>query len=162
MGMTEELERLISVIARRRPLRAGADASRLVQRADSAARQMYTNHHERKGIAFQVQRLAFPGLQAMDAQIARIAPGKSNERQRHAHESICVVLEGEGRVLAGEVWSEIRAGDVFFIARGVEHQTWSSDTGRDLVILAITDFLLTSAVLGDYDRHAIEGRMSCG
>src|SRR5262245_46108088 len=167
--MTEELQRLISYITGRRPLGTGADDSRFVHRADDTAPQMYANRHERLGIEFTVQRLSFPGLQTMDPRIVRIAPGKCNERHRHAHESIFVVLEGEGRVLVGDAWTEIHAGDVAFIPRWIVHQTHNTDAKRELVVLAITAFLRTSAVLGNYGRRtrlkeagedALEGRVS--
>ena len=45
----------------------------------------------------------------------------------------------------------MQAGDLAFVPRWEVHQT--RNTGAtELVILAITDFGLTSAILGNYDR----------
>jgi quercetin dioxygenase-like cupin family protein len=64
-----------------------------------------------------------------------------------------VVLSGEGEVRVGEAWRPLRCGDVAFVPRWIFHQTRNTSTTDELVILAITDFGLTSAVLGDYDRR---------
>jgi hypothetical protein len=77
----------------------------------------------------------------------------ANERHRHAHETLFVVLQGRGEVLLGDAWRVITAGDVAFVPRWIFHQTRNTSYSRDLVVLAITDFGLTSAVLGDYDRR---------
>ena len=89
----------------------------------------------------------------MDPRVLRIAPGCNNEFHKHAHESIFVVLEGDGEVRVGDRWSPMKTGDVAFVPRWIPHQTRNTSRERELVILAITDFGFTSAVLGDYDRR---------
>jgi oxalate decarboxylase/phosphoglucose isomerase-like protein (cupin superfamily) len=83
----------------------------------------------------------------------RIPPGRNNEYHRHAHESLFVVLEGEGEVLIGKRWTPVRAGGIAFVPRSIFHQTRNVSATEDLVVLAITDFGFTSAVLGDYDKR---------
>ncbi|WP_225931584.1 cupin domain-containing protein [Leptolyngbya sp. 7M] len=77
--------------------------------------------------------------------------GKANERHRHAHETLFYILEGSGTVLIDEAAIEVTAGDAVFIPRWCIHQ--SRNTGTDeMVILAVTDFGLTSKLLGNYDQ----------
>ena len=114
---------------------------------------MYVNRNEKLGIDFTVDRLAFPEIQTMDPRLLRIAPGKSNEFHKHAHESIFVVLAGEGEVRIGDAWRPIGKGSVAFVPRWIFHQTRNTSASEALVILAITDFGFTSALLGDYDRR---------
>jgi mannose-6-phosphate isomerase-like protein (cupin superfamily) len=123
-----------------------------VRSATAAGTPMYANRNDRLGIEFAVERLAYPGIQTMDPRIVRIAPGRNNELHRHAHESLFVVMSGAGEVLIGDTRVAIAPGDVAFVPRWVMHQTINLGT-CDLVILAITDFGFTSAVLGDYDRR---------
>jgi oxalate decarboxylase/phosphoglucose isomerase-like protein (cupin superfamily) len=123
-----------------------------VRAAGASGTAMYANQNERLGIDFNVERIAFPGIQTMDARLVRIPQGKSNERHRHAHESIFVILEGRGEVLIGEKRVPVAQGDVAFVPRWLFHQT--TNTGdRELLICALTDFGFTSAVLGDYDKR---------
>jgi len=114
---------------------------------------MYVNRNERLNIDFKVERLSFPHLQTMDPRVLHIAPGKNNELHRHAHESLFVVLRGEGEVRVGEQWSPLRAGSVAFVPRWIFHQTRNTSPHEELVLLAVTDFGFTSALLGDYDKR---------
>jgi mannose-6-phosphate isomerase-like protein (cupin superfamily) len=152
-ALPEALEALIAVTEAKRPL--GADAPPGSWTADALAdgEAMYVNRNERLNIDFKVDRLAFPELQTMDPRVLRIAPGKNNELHKHAHESLFVVLRGEGEVRVGERWSPVKTGEVAFVPRWIFHQTRNTSTTDELVILAITDFGFTSAVLGDYDRR---------
>jgi len=150
---TAELEGVVHRIADRRPLAAGAPAASLVRRAAEPGAPLYGNVNARLGIDFKVERLGFPEIQCMDPRIVRIAAGKCNEHHRHAHESIFVVLEGRGEVSVGAETIAVAAGDIAYVPRWAFHQTRNTDPDRELVILAITDFGLTSAVLGNYDRQ---------
>ena len=89
----------------------------------------------------------------MDPRVVRISPGRNNEQHKHAHESLFVILQGRGEVLVGEQWNPVRKGDVAFVPRWIVHQTKNTSATEELVVLAITDFGFTSAVLGDYDRR---------
>ena len=106
---------------------------------------------DKLGIDFSVEKLGFPGLQTMDPRIVRIAPGKTNELHRHAHESLFVVLEGTAEIQVGEALVEVRPGGVAFVPRWQYHRTRNTGT-EQLVALAVTDFGFCSALLGDYDR----------
>ena len=83
----------------------------------------------------------------------RIAPGACNEKHRHAHESLFVVLEGVAEIQIGDQTLGMERGAVAFVPRWVVHQTRNPSAVQPLVLLAITDFGLTSTVLGDYDSR---------
>jgi hypothetical protein len=111
-----------------------------------------------------VQRLPFEGLQALDPRLIRIPPGACNEKHRHAHESIFVVLEGEAEIQVGSESVRLGRGGIAFAPRWIVHQSRNVCRKRELLLLAITDFGLTSSVLGDYDRQTrlgFQGRDAC-
>jgi mannose-6-phosphate isomerase-like protein (cupin superfamily) len=114
---------------------------------------IYANRNERLGIDFTVARLAYPSSQVLDPRVLRIAPSATNELHKHAHETVFVILKGEGEVRIGDHWSPVRQGHVAFVPRWIFHQTRNTSQTEDLVIIAITDFGMTSALLGDYDRR---------
>jgi quercetin dioxygenase-like cupin family protein len=116
-----------------------------------ASSSHYQNQDRRQGIDFQVFQLPFPQLQVMDPRLVRIAAGCSNEKHRHAHESIFVVLSGSGRIQIGHDTIDLEPGSVACVPRWVVHQSHNRSAEQELVLLAITDFGLTSAVLGNYD-----------
>jgi mannose-6-phosphate isomerase-like protein (cupin superfamily) len=150
---TPALDTLVHVTAAREPLGLDAPDGAFVRSATAPGEAMYANRNDKLNIHFGVERLAFPDIQVMDPRMLRIAPGSNNEFHKHAHESIFVVLEGEGEVRVGDRWSPVKTGDVAFVPRWIPHQTRNTSRAQDLVILAITDFGFTSAVLGDYDRR---------
>jgi quercetin dioxygenase-like cupin family protein len=113
---------------------------------------LYQNVNTALGIDFRVQRLPLVGLQVMDPRLVRIAPGATNECHRHAHESLFVVLGGQGELRLGSERVPLTVGDVTCVPRWVVHQTHNTSSDHDLLLLAITDFGLTSAVLGDDDQ----------
>ena len=149
---SEALDQLVAVARARRPLGVG-EAGPWTRNALAPGHALYANRNPRLNIDFRVERLAFPHAQTMDPRIVRIAPGANNELHLHAHESLFVVLEGRGEVFIGERWNPLSRGDVAFVPRWIFHQTRNTSVKEDLVILAITDFGFTSAVLGDYDRR---------
>ena len=142
---------LIDTARRREPLGTGVEAGRFHADPSVPGEIHYTNTKDRLGIDFSVEKLAFPGLQTMDPRIVRIAPGKTNELHRHAHESIFVVLEGTAEIEVGEARVEVRPGGVAFVPRWQVHRTRNIGP-EQLVCLAVTDFGFCSAILGDYDR----------
>jgi hypothetical protein len=151
--LPDELQGVIARAHSREALGTDPEAGPWVRAGLARGAAMYRNVNERLDIDFEVDRLAFPDLQVMDPRVVRIAPGKRNELHKHAHESLFVVLEGEGEVLVGERLLPVKAGDVAFVPRWIFHQTRNTSTERELVVLAITDFGFTSALLGDYDRR---------
>ena len=111
-AVTPEVLRLVDVVERRAALGAEEPPSAWTRDALAPGNALYANVNERLGIEFTVDRLAFPELQTMDPRVVRIPPGRCNERHRHAHESLFVILEGQGEVLVGAAWSPVRKGDV--------------------------------------------------
>lgn len=111
----------------------------------------YQHLDGRLGIHFQVSKLPFEQLQAMDARLLTIAPGATNEKHRHAHESIFVVLQGEALMDIGGEDLCLVQGDVAYVPRWAVHQTRNLSQDIELRLLAITDFGLTSALIGNYD-----------
>jgi len=152
MTELEALSRLIAVAKSRQPLGAGAPGP-WTRDALAPGNALYANTNERLNIDFRVERLAFPEMQTMDPRIVRIPPDRNNEQHKHAHESLFVILQGRGEVLVGEQWHAVGKGDVAFVPRWIVHQTKNTSATEELVVLAVTDFGFTSAVLGDYDRR---------
>ena len=150
---TAGLEPLLARVRARRGLSAEAPEQGVAATLLEAGGDVYANRNERLGIDFTVQRLAFPEIQVIDPRIVRIQPGANNERHRHAHESLFVVLEGQGEVAVGDARHPVKAGEFAFVPRWYFHQTFNTSENEALVVLAITDFGLTSTVLGDYDRE---------
>lgn len=111
----------------------------------------YQHRRADLGIDFLVEKLSFDRLQVMDARLVSIAPLASNEKHRHAHESIFVVLSGQGELQLGAERLPLLPGSVACVPRWVLHQSHNTGAEEPLVLLAITDFGLTSSVLGDYD-----------
>lgn len=145
------LDDLVDIVKAREPLGEGGNPSALVRHMTTGRSPMYENRHERLGIDFSVCRLAFEDLQTMDPRVVTIAPGCCNELHKHAHESLFVVLEGEAEVRIGSAWHPLQQGQVAFVPRWIFHQTRNASSLEPLVLLAVTDFGFTSAVLGDYD-----------
>jgi len=112
----------------------------------------YGHQDPRQGIDFQVHQLPFSALQVLDPRLVRLPPGACNEKHRHAHESLFVVLEGEAEIRIGTKTVHLGRGGVACAPRWLVHQSHNPSRHEDLLLLAVTDFGLTSAVLGDYDR----------
>jgi mannose-6-phosphate isomerase-like protein (cupin superfamily) len=150
---SDPLSALTAAAVARRPLAAAAPADSFVHSSAAANRPHYANAKASLGIDFSVEKLAFPALQTLDPRIVRIAPGANNEHHRHAHESVFVVVSGRGRVRIGEHTRPVATGDVAFVPRWVFHQTINDSPSEPLVLVAVTDFGFTSALLGDYDQR---------
>ncbi|MFN9630619.1 MAG: cupin domain-containing protein [Cyanobacteriota bacterium] len=114
---------------------------------------LYENKVPRLGINFQVSKFSFEHLQVMDARLVTIAPGAANEKHRHAHESIFLVLQGEGVLHSNGEEIALAPGDLAYVPRWAVHQTHNSSNELPLRMVAITDFGLTSALLGNYDAR---------
>ena len=149
----EALEKLVDVTEAKKPLGLEMHADSWVADALLGGAMMYGNHNDKLNIDFKVNRLTFPEIQTMDPRVLRIAPGKNNEYHKHAHESLFVVLKGVGEVRVGDDWCPVKEGSVAFVPRWIFHQTRNTSATEELVVLAITDFGFTSAVLGDYDKR---------
>jgi mannose-6-phosphate isomerase-like protein (cupin superfamily) len=120
---------------------------------DNRLSGLYENKVDELNIDFTVQILPFP-LEVLDPRIVRIAPGKANELHRHAHETVFIFLEGEGKVVVDQFENSVKPGDFAFIPRWCNHQ--SINTGdTNLVFLAVADFGLTGkSFVGNYLKTA--------
>ncbi|MFZ9282540.1 MAG: cupin domain-containing protein [Prochlorococcaceae cyanobacterium] len=148
-----QLEPLLAAIEQHRVEAPDAAACAFSVSSQQAEDCHYNNCNPRLGIDFQVQKLPFGGLQVMDPRLVVIAPGSCNEKHRHAHESIFVVLSGSAEIQIGQQVTPLEQGEIAYVPRWVVHQSRNRSTSEPLTLLAITDFGLTSAVLGDYDNR---------
>jgi len=153
------LEELLDGVRARPETGAGGPVDGLHWKPGAQGERVYANRNERLGIDFRVERLDFREIAVMDPRVVRIPPGANNERHKHAHESIFVVLQGRGEVSVGDQRHRVEAGEVAFVPRWYFHQTFNVSPDEELVVLASTDFGLTRAVLGDYDERT---RLSTG
>lgn len=121
------------------PLYPGVGEVMLVERDDA------------RRIEFTVERYPCTA-ETLDPRIVRIPPGKTNNLHKHAHETLFCFIEGTGEILVGTTWVPVKPGDAVFAPRWAMHQT--RNTGdSELVLLAITDYYLTSKVyVGKYDK----------
>lgn len=157
--MTPDLQTIVKNIEDRVPLAPGHAASAFHADLVNARRELYRNSNARLGIDFSVDVIAFPGIQAFDPRVVRIAPGCNNELHKHAHESLFVVISGKAEVRIGDEALVLEPGGLAFVPRWAFHQSRNLSADEELMILAITDFGLTKAVLGDYDKRT---RLSAG
>ncbi len=104
-----------------------------------------------RDIEFNVER--FPcTAEVLDPRVVRIPAGKFNNRHKHAHETLLYFVSGSGEILVGETWVKVKPGDAVFSPRWAIHQTHNTGT-EELVLIAITDYYLTSQVyVGKYDK----------
>jgi oxalate decarboxylase/phosphoglucose isomerase-like protein (cupin superfamily) len=152
---------LLEKINDQKSLTSALDAEELVSSLrDSRLSGLYENKVDELNIDFTVQILPFP-LEVLDPRIVRVAPGKANELHRHAHETVFIFLEGEGKVIVDQFENPVAPGDFAFIPRWCNHQ--SINTGEnDLVFLAVADFGLTGkSFVGNYLKTArMKGHLS--
>lgn len=128
---------------------------KLQYRAQDSGDLLYHNQGSagKQTIDFTVERFAVPS-EVLDPRLVCIAPNKTNERHRHAHEAIFLIKEGQGTVWIDREQFDVEVGDIVFVPRWAVHQVKNIGEGT-LVILAITDFGLTSkAFVGNYHKTA--------
>ena len=147
------LQVLVDAVEAKTPLAHDAPLGAFTRSLGARGAPLYANRNAALNIDFTVDRLDFPAMQTVDPRLLRIAPGANNELHKHAHETLFVVLAGQGEVRIGDRWSPLGVGDVAFVPRWIFHQTRNSSLQDELVVLAITDFGFTKAVLGDYDQR---------
>lgn len=115
--------------------------------------RIYENVIHDLDIDFTVDRLNFP-CEVLDPRVVSIKPGKGNEMHRHAHETIFVFLEGNGKVIVDNIENEVKSGSFAYIPRWSVHQTINTGE-KDLKFLAVADFGLTGkSFVGNYHRTA--------
>lgn len=154
VAMTDPISTLLQRIRPQHPTQPEASACLWRPGAEPDEGQLrYANCEATRGIEFSVEDNPFADAEVLDPRLVRIAPGACNEKHRHAHESLFVVLEGVAEIQIGNQILGLERGAVAFVPRWVVHQTRNPSDVQPLVLLAITDFGLTSTVLGDYDSR---------
>lgn len=151
--MTEALETLIDRVADRIPKNYNLENDKFIYKSDEDGSSLYHNKNEKLGIEFSVDKLNFSDIQVMDPRVVTVAPASNNELHKHAHESIFYIIKGSGEIVIGKDSISVTTGDIAFVPRWIFHQSKNTSDTEELIILAITDFGLTSAVLGDYDKR---------
>jgi mannose-6-phosphate isomerase-like protein (cupin superfamily)/pyrroloquinoline quinone (PQQ) biosynthesis protein C len=155
-GVFREIERrkVATVVDRiQRPHRREAgEASRCgpfsLGETGSRLPALYSNTDKEQNIDFTVDRIPVPA-DVFDVRLLHIAAHSRNERHHHPHESLFYVRSGRGVVHVGGTGISVQSGDVAFVPRWVPHCTENLGD-EELVILAITDFRLTSKLfVGD-------------
>ena len=112
--VNEQVAALVAVAAARVALGTDLAAGALTRDPSRPQAAMYRNTKDKLNIDFSVERVQFPHIQTMDPRIVRIPPGRNNEYHRHAHESVFVVLAGEGDTLPDEVGRDERARAIMY------------------------------------------------
>ncbi len=145
---------LLQRISDQKSLTTASSSAELISSLhDVGLTALYDNKVDELNIDFSVQILPFD-LEVLDPRIVRIRPQKANEMHRHAHETVFIFLEGEGKVIVDQFENAVKPGDFAFIPRWCNHQ--SVNTGdSDLVFLAVADFGLTGkSFVGNYLKTA--------
>jgi mannose-6-phosphate isomerase-like protein (cupin superfamily) len=145
---------LLEKINDQKSLTVAQSANELVSSLnDQKLTGLYENKVDELNIDFSVQLLPF-AMEVLDPRIVRVKPHKANEMHRHAHETVFIFLEGEGKVIVDQFENAVKPGDFAFIPRWCNHQ--SVNTGdADLVFLAMADFGLTGkSFVGNYLKTA--------
>ncbi|MEO0536105.1 MAG: iron-containing redox enzyme family protein [Cyanobacteria bacterium P01_A01_bin.123] len=143
------IQPLLGKIQARQSLSNGDQTLR--HQAGQSGAILYRNQSNqgKQTIDFTVERLTTPS-EVLDPRLVRIAPNKTNERHRHAHEALLVIQQGQGTASIGQKQLEVNAGDIVFVPRWAAHQV-KNTANKPLVMLAVTDFGLTShAFIGHY------------
>jgi len=126
----------------------GLGDSLLCHRSGDATQSLYENEVAKLGMKFTVERLPL-AADVLDPRIVRIPPGKTNEKHKHAHETLIFILAGSASIVVDDREFSVNAGDCVLVPRWALHQT--RNTGQTkLEFLAVTDFNLSKrAFVGD-------------
>ena len=148
------IESILSRINDKQSLTQSEQASDFLSaQLDKRATELYNNKSDKLDIDFQVTQLPFP-MEVLDPRLVRVAPGKTNELHKHAHETLFVFLEGEGKVIIDKLEIPVKSGDFVYVPRWCMHQSVNTNA-QDLVFLAVADFGLTGkSFTGNYLKTA--------
>lgn len=102
---------------------------------------LYNNTDLEKNIDFSVQRVPFKA-DILDPRIVNIPAGACNEFHSHAHESIFLILEGEGKIMVEDEAISVKNNDLIFVPRWKKHQAYNTGT-TNFKYFAITDYGFT-------------------
>lgn len=146
-SILERVQARKSLVSRNRPW----SHQKLKHGLNESGTPLYHNQLKRgsQDIDFRVERLEIPS-EVLDPRLVCIAPQKTNERHRHAHEALFLVKQGQGMIWIDQEQFSIGVGDVVFVPRWAAHQV--KNTGdQAFLMVAITDFGLTQkAFVGHY------------
>lgn len=150
----QRVESLTEAINAKKSLTGSGDHPQYHAHIDQQNQEsLYDNQSDKLGIDFQVTRLPF-NTELLDPRIVRIAPGKTNELHKHAHETVFVFYRGSGFVRIDAHRFPVKPGDVVFIPRWCMHQS-VNESSEDMVFLAVADFGLTGkSFVGNYLKTA--------
>lgn len=125
------------------PTHSSSNNNELVikQNINATESRLYQNQDLEKKINFTVDRIAL-STDVLDPRLVHIPVGFSNEFHRHAHETVFLILAGQGEVQIDDQTIKVTAGDVILVPRWMMHQT--RNTGDTvLTFFAVTDYGLT-------------------
>jgi len=77
------------------------------------------------------------GMQSFE-HFARITLKPGDTNYLHAHdnaEQVYFVMQGEGKVQVGEEMEQVKAGDVIFLPKGIQHGFYNTGTKTAIVLL---------------------------
>lgn len=114
---------------------------------------------DQRGIDFTVERYPCTA-EVLDPRVVRIPPGKTNNRHKHAHETLFYFVEGYGEILVGEKWISVKPGDAVFYSTyfGLGHRIKLHD--RPGVFKAsLAGLSLGSYLLRGMEEHEVNGHI---
>lgn len=126
--------------------------------ANGEGEELYTNKDDAKNINFAVTRLQVSS-QVLDPRINVIAAGKNTENHAHAHETIIYILNGSGEFVVDETKKTFAEGDIIFVPRWSQHQTFNTGS-TELKFLAVTDYKLATKFIGNFETSYRENKAS--
>lgn len=118
-----------------------AHVHHLVSHIDAADPLLYSHQDRAAHIDFSVQRVPFSG-DVLDPRVVVINPGCRNEYHAHAHETVILILAGEGEMIIDGKSTTVTPGSIVYVPRWLSHQTRNSGES-ELKFFAVTDYGLT-------------------
>jgi mannose-6-phosphate isomerase-like protein (cupin superfamily) len=79
--------------------------------------------------------LEFEREESMSVGLYVLAAGARDDQQPHAEDEVYVVLEGQGRFMAGDEVRDVNPGDVIFVSASVPHRF--HDISAELRIIVV-------------------------
>ncbi|HEU5323137.1 MAG TPA: iron-containing redox enzyme family protein, partial [Methylomirabilota bacterium] len=133
----------LEAVAQRPAARPGwrTGAQGLVSNVRREGPPLYRNTEAHGDVEFAVQRLGL-GPDVLDPRVVRIPARRQNELHRHAHETLLLVLGGQGVVEIDGVAIPVQRDDVVHVPRWAAHRTRNAGA-EELCLFAVTDYGLT-------------------
>lgn len=124
-------------------LPANPSLKSLLFNTDFQGNILYQNEKQQANIAFTVERVPCDA-DILDPRLVNTLPCSQNEMHSHAHETVFLILEGQGIVVVGEHEFHVKSGDIVFVPRWIPHQTQNPNS-KDFKYFAITDYGFTKS-----------------